>query len=52
MEGRPLHRIGFTRIGGVPRDQWQGASGREAILFSIDDWPAMTKLSLYKKEER
>jgi predicted TIM-barrel fold metal-dependent hydrolase len=22
MEGRPLHRIGFTRICGVPRDQW------------------------------
>ncbi|HLY67888.1 MAG TPA: amidohydrolase family protein [Chloroflexota bacterium] len=22
MEGRPLHRIGFTRISGVPRDQW------------------------------
>ena len=22
MEGRPIHRIGFTRISGVPRDQW------------------------------
>src|SRR5712692_2550454 len=22
MEGRPLHRIGFTRISGIPRDQW------------------------------
>jgi len=22
MEGRPLHRIGFTRLSGVPRDQW------------------------------
>ena len=27
------------------------ASGDDALLFSVDDWPAMTKLGFYKREQ-
>jgi gentisate 1,2-dioxygenase len=39
----------------VPPWTWhehRNAGSAEAILFSIDDWPAMTKLGFYRKEER
>lgn len=38
----------------VPPWKWhshQSTGSADAILFSIDDWPAMTKLGFYKKEE-
>ena len=38
----------------VPAWKWhhhENGPGAEAILFSIDDWPAQTKLGFYMKEE-
>ena len=38
----------------VPPWRWhhhENLMSSAAILFSIDDWPAMTKLGFYKKEE-
>ncbi len=37
----------------VPAWRWhahENTSRRDAILFSIDDWPAMTKLRFYRKQ--
>lgn len=37
----------------VPAWKWhhhENDPGRESILFSIDDWPAMSKLGFYRKE--
>ena len=37
----------------VPAWKWhhhENGKGGESILFSIDDWPAMTKLGFYQKE--
>ena len=37
----------------VPPWRWhhhENGSAQDAILFSIDDWPAMTKLGFFKKE--
>lgn len=39
----------------VPAWKWhhhENGAGSESILFSIDDWPAMTKLGFYRKETR
>ena len=39
----------------VPAWKWhhhENAKDAESILFSIDDWPAMTKLGFYRKETR
>ena len=39
----------------VPAWKWhhhENSNRGEAILFSIDDWPAMKKLGFYRKEER
>jgi len=38
----------------VPAWTWhhhENGAGRDSILFSIDDWPAQTKLGFYMKEE-
>lgn len=38
----------------VPPWTWhhhENGEGGESILFSIDDWPAMTKLGFYRKEQ-
>ena len=38
----------------VPPWRWhshENSSRSDAILFSIDDWPAMTKLGFYRKQE-
>ncbi len=38
----------------VPAWKWhhhENGSG-DSILFSIDDWPAMTKMGFYRKEEQ
>ncbi len=38
----------------IPPWKWhhhENPQGQDATLFSIDDWPAMTKLGFYKKEQ-
>jgi gentisate 1,2-dioxygenase len=38
----------------IPAWRWhshENAHSSDAILFSIDDWPAMTKLGFYRKQE-
>jgi len=38
----------------VPPWKWhkhENTGSEDAVLFSIDDWPAMTKLGFYRKEE-
>lgn len=49
-------RIDWQRgdVFGVPAWKWhshENRSGGDATLFSIDDWPAMSKLGFYRKEE-
>lgn len=52
IEGERLD-WGKGDIFAVPAWKWHHIEngGAETILFSIDDWPAMTKLGFYRKEE-
>lgn len=53
IEGERLE-WGEGDIFAVPAWKWHRFENgsRETILFSIDDWPAMTKLGFYRKEEQ
>jgi gentisate 1,2-dioxygenase len=50
-------RLGWSRgdIFSVPPWTWhrhECAKGEEAILFAVDDWPAMTAMGFFRLEER
>jgi gentisate 1,2-dioxygenase len=52
IEGEEL-RWAQGDIFAVPAWKWhhhENGASRDSILFSIDDWPAMTKLGFYRKE--
>jgi gentisate 1,2-dioxygenase len=49
-------RLGWSRgdIFSVPPWTWhrhECAKGEEAILFAVDDWPAMTAMGFFQRED-